>query len=341
MSAIENSTSSATMTGSIEPSIQNTDHSELKDSIADIINALTGSNKTGAKLQNERLSEDLLYAALLHSKLKNIDPELAKQFLTDLARSYRHNTTQNVRQPIFRAAEKALREIVKDGRLTKSEKQDLAKYAFGKAQLDDRETRLTREVKPLVNQFDEKNSRSNIEAILEKVSSNEVATGRTLTKFKDRIKDLGKLTPQQALRQRNFLDDIDPKGMPVGSSIGTTNTPASSNKLSGDIPQPKDIQSGPDDFVFLPQDQSGNLIIHIPVSYSERVDKVTLYAENGDKLGDLVFDGFGTDGRSQWHLEGGLGDYSGNIYAGLHLISGANIKWSIGAAKEYQSYKVY
>src|SRR5690606_8172506 len=118
----------------------------LRDSIAQVINKLTGSEKTGETLTNERLPEDVLFAALVHDELSQTRPELAEKLLARLLPAYEKNLKKKDRQAIFRSVDDFLSRQVRKGNLTKDAKASLIRDAFGKAQLDENKGRLRRRI---------------------------------------------------------------------------------------------------------------------------------------------------------------------------------------------------
>jgi hypothetical protein len=117
-----------------------------------------------------RVSEEDLYALAV---LNKINPKLRRQFLDNLAEARKEMKAKGVLK-FFPAIDKAMRTLVKDGKLTKKEFIELKKYALGKAQLDENKSRLSEDRKPLgagqagsvIDQF-----RNNTEATMRQVRS--------------------------------------------------------------------------------------------------------------------------------------------------------------------------
>lgn len=117
-----------------------------------------------------RVSEEDLYALAVMNK---INPKLKKQFIENLAEARKEMKGQGVTE-FFPAIDKAMRTLIKDGKLTKKEFIELKKYALGKAQLDERKSELSGNRKPLgsgqegsvIEQF-----RNNSEATMSQVRS--------------------------------------------------------------------------------------------------------------------------------------------------------------------------
>jgi hypothetical protein len=305
----------------------------LKESIAKVINTLTGSEKTGAGLANERLSEDIIFTAIVHQRLTESNPKLANQLLSELSSRFGKNLRRGRRQPLFRAVDGFLQREIKNGSLARKQKREICKEAFGKAQLHGDNTRMRRRVIPVAGEEEQAQGISNIDATLERVSEGERAARSEMRAFRNRINKRPKLTRSQAERNRTFLDQIDPpESAPIEEkSPGETDKP-------GDLPTYNDIVTEPNELVYKPESEQGNILIQLPLYYSDQVTDVALFSKSDKELLQLEHTGYGGDGRSYFRGDRPGKDLPGNIYARLDLTDGTYVDIELGNANKFHRF---
>ena len=291
----------------------------LKDSIAKVINALTDSAKEGGSLKNERVSEDILYAAIVHSKLAQKNKALASSYLTSLPKRYARLEKQRSRQPIFEATEKFLKRAVKNHNISGRQKSAICREAFGKAQLDDKQSKLKRHVVELTTP--EQSPPSNIELTLSKVNGNDTATKTEYRKFRKFIENHNPLTKAQVNARKDILSEIDPETPP-------TSSPSETDRAA-DLPSSINIRTEPWELTYKPISEKGGALVMIPVAYAEDVDEVVLMNNSSEEKIPLTFTGKGDDGRTYFRW-----DQPGNSLHGQYDI---RIHFTDG---EYRSFRI-
>lgn len=303
MTNINSVPSTQNNTNTEDPSVQNTE--AIRDSLAKVINALTGTSKSGANLANERLSEDVLYAALVHKKLGKRCAALADRYLTQLPKRYENKLDNAKRQPLYGAVDAFLNRAIRKGELSRADKNRLSRSAFGKAQLDDNASRLRRRVTDVTK--GSQVEKTNVEATLEQVKANSRATRKNYKELKTRIANAPDLTPKQLKRNRSFLDAINAfdktdentttvaKELPAPVST-ETDRPAP-------LPDYNQIQTAANDFVFKPKSLDGNALVQLPAELSKSIIEMELHLSSGERIIPLYHSGFSDDGRSYFRAK--------------------------------------
>lgn len=265
---------------------ENLDADSLKDSMADIMNTLVGTNKTGSNIGNEEMGEDFVYASLVYDQLKKQDPSLAETFKSKLSKVFNKLNDKAKRefQPLYKAVNRVLRQFVKGGELTKKINKVMKRIAFGKCQLDNNKERMTR--KPTV--IDKSDEKTNVDEVIEKIGTNRVASNATLNAMTARVAK--KQDTVEAWEKKNkYLDGLkaDPIGVKTDSDVAPVE-PKKEEEKKVNI-----FKGSINDMVFDPKSEYGKPVFILPDLYSnvQEVEEIVFEDENGMSLGEVKFGG--------------------------------------------------
>ncbi|MCB0317228.1 MAG: hypothetical protein KDD56_00620 [Bdellovibrionales bacterium] len=281
---------------------------EIRNSAALVINALTGSNKTGETLKNERLSEDLLLAATVHAQLSKIDQTVAKRLINRIKPNYKKQLKDRNRQAIFRAVDEVLEVATKNNskrgktaKITKEQKKEILNVAFNKSQLDEKTNKLKRKV---VEMPKTDSNTSNIDLTIEKVAANKVDSGKNLKQFRKAINSKPKLTKKQVKKQRQFLKEIDPKNLPEEIKPAPEKEVKPENKI--EAPTHDDFVPTPDSMTFYPEKKGSPFFeVVLPEYRSKEIVDIGIFESNASDtaISDLVFSHFDGMGKAHWKAD--------------------------------------
>lgn len=312
-----------------------TESLSTRDSIAQVINALTGSSKTAASLSAERISEDILFAALVHRSLKATAPNLADRLIAELPGSYSKQFKQRQRQPIFSGVNAILKNALQKGEITRAAKRQLIQTAFSKAQLDSKPDRLGRKPIALSGSTDRFNT--NIDQVVAYSLRESGSSRHDLRSFRRRIDRREPVPTTRHRSQKRLFELIDAdlftnKPQPE-KTVGTV------EKTSERVPDYNDIQTGPNEFVYRPCNKDGKISITLPLKWVEHVKGITLQSTDQRQAIHLPdYHLLSNDGRVEFsadHPEQ-LKSWEGDLIVVMDIVAGgAPAKIPIGPAREF------
>ena len=239
------------------------DHNAIKASLS-LVQA-GGTKKAG-------LSEDRLYAALIHARLTASNPKLAEKFAAKLPAVVEQYNSQGQTLAYFRAADRVMRQFVRDKEINMAEYRGSRDFAFGYAQLDTDRTSLggksTTEATDLINNL----------------ATGQAATAQEIGKFR---KDQAKISRERWKEQKvAALEASASSRTASASSVG-------SSTISG-------ISNG---FLWKPEsDSDGKLAILLPSSWSGNVLGVSVLGPDGKVLEAGRYAGNGNGGRDHFRF---------------------------------------
>jgi hypothetical protein len=305
----------------------------IQDSIAAVINSLTGSSKTGAGLSAERVSEDLVFASIVHQQLASIHPEIAEKFLVAISKRYSRNLDHEKRQPLFEAVDGFLSKMVRDKTISAKEKKSLVSEAFGRAQLDNRKGKLSRRLTPLEGA----GNPGDIQKVVERVSSNTAASQNVIKDFRTRLEERPEMKKNRIEFNKTVFEGIDKNLSKPAVDSPPTNAPSET-----DAPAPKasehHVPTRPNDLVYKPQSERDGLpVLMLPIRFSHGEDivfDVSIETREGKHLMDLVESGVGEDGRRYFRASEKL-DYEGPVFLRLKFAGGGSATIDIDNPQEF------
>ncbi len=268
-------------------SAENLDTESLKNSMADMMNSLVGTDKSGATIGNEEMGEDFVYTSLVYDQLKKTDSSLADKFKNRIKKVFDKLNSEDNRQaqPLFKAANKILRNMVKGDSITKKISRVIKRVAFGKSQLDEKENKLRRN--PVV--IDESTGKNNVEEVIDKITTNDVSTLANFQKMRDRV--AGKTESKEVWeKKQSFLDGLKIASPTIEATQEVTSITEATDESENTI---NVFKGGTNDMIFDPNSEYGKPVFILPHIYSN-VDKVVeIKMENTDDvpLGDMIFGG--------------------------------------------------
>ena len=134
-----------------------------------------------------KANEQELFATMMHKRLAAKDPELGGKFKKYFKRALEQVKDNDKSEPVFRAARRAMRKLVKTDELVKQELAvKIRRFAAGKAQLDDDKKHVLVDA---LSEVDAEPSKTLEEALL-MVKSNSRLSKSEHTDFKSSMNDL-------------------------------------------------------------------------------------------------------------------------------------------------------
>lgn len=268
---------------------ENLDTESLKNSMADMMNSLVETDKKGSTIGNEEMGEDFVYTSLVYDQLKKTDSSLADTFKKRISKVFNKLNSEDTReaQPLFKAANRILRNMVGNEKITGKISRVIKRVAFGKSQLDDKENRLRRN--PVV--VDESTSKNNVEEVIDKITTNDVASLTQFQKMRDRV--AGKTESVETWESKqSFLD-----GLKIASpSVKVPEVNTVDNETTEDD-KINVFKGETNEMIFDPKSEYGKPVFILPHLYSniKQVAEIKMADTNGGELGKLIFGGVEED----------------------------------------------
>lgn len=314
----------------------------LTNSIAQVVGALTGKTIDIETTKTLRLTEDLLYTAIVHQRIESTVSGAGSALLTSLNGSYGKNVAAQKRQPLSGAVDTFLNSLVKKKQLTNSAKESLIRYAFGKAQLDNSKTTLARNPENPTTRKAQPSGSDTITVVFDRVAENKPATTSSIHTFADRLSNNKKLTKQQSAIQADVLQRIFPSPQSVAAPptpiISTSQGPSETDS-PGPIPDPRSIVTGPDDFAYKPESElDGKLVVMVPRFYRERAREGSLVALDGEtEILKMKDPRYGDDQRPYFRSDRSGKEFEGGAIFRLTLVDGSDLDFTIPDLKSFST----
>lgn len=227
-----------------------------------------------------KVSEEDLYALAVMNK---INPKLKRKFIDNLADARVDMKKEGVKE-LFPAIDKAMRQLIKDGEITKKEFTELKKFALGKAQLDGRKAELSTTRQKLGDGSEG--------SVIDTFRNNSEATMRQV-------------------RRHRWLQDKWEKETGVTSQIRTSGQ-KSTQSLDG---------SG--EFLWKPVSESdGKLVVLIPSALTGMVAGVSIQTKDGKVVEEGSFKGVANGGREHFRFSKDGGSYPDGVIVVIKLNDG-------------------
>lgn len=318
---------------------------DLKKSITGVVESLTGKTVTSETLQGLHLTEDILYASVVHQRLEAKFPGIGASLLGKIESAYSKNVTGNKRQPLSTAVDNFLNSLVTKKQMTNSAKETLIRYSFGKAQLDNAKTTLARATEnATVTQAKNGNT---LDSILARVDTNRAVGQKALDKFEERLGNNKTLTKEQARAQADVLDRLFPKPAEVSAPQPPPNNPItpppgpSETDKPGDIPDERKIVTGPDEFAYKPESELDNkMVVIIPKDYRNRAISASIIALDGETvILEMKNPRYGDDNRPYFRSDRSGKEFAGAAVFRVTLVDGSVADFSIPDLKPLTSTK--
>jgi len=270
------------------------------------------------------ISEQDLYAANAHQALAKLNPGSGERFLTELTQiapkiAENHGTALG-----FKAADRVMRAMVRDGTLSHAEYRDIRASALGRSQIDSDRTSL---------------SRTNLKAstdgaavsritIQSKVESNAVATVAEVQAFKHferthptRIDRAAEVGGKATISGGSVVasDQITPP-----TSSPPVSTPAAPESIGGDTLIPDKQIKAKTGFLWKPvSDSDGRLAILLPPALTGRSVGVQVLSPDGNRvLATGRYSGVGNGFRDHFRFDRSGGNFPPNSIVKVTLNDG-------------------
>ncbi len=293
----------------------------LRESVAQVMSELTGKTVSSGAASDLMLSEDVLYASVVHQRIEARYPGMGKKLLDAVGDEYGKNVKNQRRQPLKIAVDHFLHSMVRDRQITNNSKETLMRYAFGKSQLDNSKTTLARAPENATNALPVPAEKTALDLTLDRLSQNKAASKKEIQKFNQRLSKNRKLTDAQAKQQADVLTRMFPKTK-VEAPIASTGSPPkvqgpSETDKPGEIPDPKKLVSGANDFAYKPASElDDKMVFMLPLRYRDRAITANIYALDGEKkIAELKAPRYGDDNRPYFR-----GDVRGDSFSGAAIL---------------------
>lgn len=269
----------------------------LEASLQEIESALQNSKQGKRKFRANGVSEDALFAALVHKKLGDKYPGLSEKLGSAIERSFERIVRRGKRQALFRSVDNFMRRAIRRGDISRKEKISVMRDAFGKAQLDKEKARLRQRPVSLLEKS-ELLSQNLAERIGENIKKNSTATRKQIRKF------------------RKWVFEFDPRKAIRSSKEAVVQSEAARSDVV--IPSPEanynDIETGPNDLVYRPVSTNGNAEVFIPLRYTGLIQGVSLESSQGEETLELQHIGLReADGRRVFQADRAGDDFAGPV----------------------------
>jgi hypothetical protein len=312
----------------------------LKESVAQVMSELTGKTVSAGAASDLKLSEDVLYASVVHQRLEARYPGTGKKLLDAVGDEYGLNVKNQRRQPLKIAVDHYLHSMVRDRQITNNSKEALMRYAFGKSQLDNSRSTLARAPENTTNSLPIPTGKSALDLTFERISQNKGASKKELQIFSERLAKNRTLTDAQAKEQADVLTRMFPSKKVEAPTV-TTGTPpkvqgSSETDKPGEIPDPKKLTSGPNDFVYKPASELDNKLVFIlPQRYRERAVAANIFALDSErKIASLQAPRYGDDSRPYFRGDTAGSTLSGAATLRVELVDGSMVNFEIPDLKQ-------
>ncbi len=319
--------------GTATPQASQTVSPTFDDSLVKVLNLLSGKKYTTKNLEKMKITEDVLYAALVYDNLRLSSPKTAKTFASEIKERFDRRTERNDRQPLAKAIDDMLDNAVDSKTLTAQSANSIIAESFGKAQLDKSKGALSRTARE-----------NGIVAIKGKVATNVGATQKTAQKFETLVEKTEFIPTSAAKRQRAELTKVLksltlPKESTPVVEPPKTNPPATPtpNPLETDkaapLPNAANTPTGPNDFVFKPSSlKDGASLTILPTRFAGEVHRVEYIGQSG-VIESLTHTGLGDDGRRYFRSQNKAKELPQSMTVRLYFTNGSELDLSVSDTK--------
>jgi len=313
----------------------------IDDSVAKVVSAISGQQVNSADIKNQQISEDVMYAALVHQKLEESNPESAKALLERLPRRFNKVMENRARQPLFKAVDTILNREIKRGNLQRRDKARIVRSSFAEAQIDGQKRKLA-------NRTDNGRSVAGSEVSdVQARNEGKSAARKTMVKFRNRLQTNPEMTDRMYQHLSTRFDNLKKASDGAGSrpqdDTSTSSTAASSTTTSTNSTtassgasdyDPSVLNTSKYEFVYNPAaKETGNVQILLPIAYSENVRAVAIFS-GGEQVAELTFDKIGEDGRAIWNYDKPGDSLPDNAEVRMVFQDGSSLPYNIGNPAE-------
>lgn len=232
-----------------------------------------------------KICEDELFAAATHFKLAQSDNALADKFIRKMGLTLDKMQSNHGSVNLYKASERVLRQLIRDGAITQSQYQETKAFALGKAQLDQNRTEVAGtkfKDSPLNLPFGNKTATSStdLQTAMQKFNSNSPASELEvqILELKNAFNSL-----MLALARSQFdrSEHGDPKHGPMQHEVIKNSSPqmnSSSHSSAQSI-------AAPSGFLWKPiSDSDGKLAILLPPSLTSKAVGCRILSPDGTKV---------------------------------------------------------
>lgn len=226
--------------------------------------------------QRRTVSQNELYAALLHQNLSSLKPELAQRFAVQFKRTLHSSHASNPERAVFSSATQTLRRFLQAGELSRKEFNAVRAYALGKARLDGKCEDLAA---ALAGNPSKTAPKMEIGAAIEKSLGH-------LPANQDEVRAFHTRNTKILRTERQTANHTSHKARPAAQAVSSTAAGGAH------------ASTGPAHFLWKPISESnGNLVILLPASLSGQVESVEVLSPDGKVLATGRYTGRFSDGR--------------------------------------------
>ncbi len=306
--------------------------SSFQESLADVLNAIRGSKLTATDLKFEQPNERQIYFAIVLSKLKQDAPQLATELLREGPAIRKALLEKGDRNALTHAIDKIITQAIKRGVYSKAKYSDLKRFALSRAQIDTNRGSLSGVRANSVNRYDDRATKTNIDAITEKVTSADQhdATRKEIRAFNNELK----AAPRYKYKPSETIATSTPKAETPTES--TPKGPSETDKPHTP-PDPMTQFTAPNEFVYKPHsERDGKILVQVPLEYAAEVHEIEIVSRTtGETLKRLSYSGIGNDGRSYFRGDEAGDTLESAIYVRMLFRDGSDLGYSISDSRSF------
>ena len=305
------------------------------ESLIAVLSKLSGKNVTTSQLASMKFSEEILYAATVHSELKKTSPALLTTFMDELKVRYDRRVVRNDTQPIAKAINDILDNGVASKKISSSQYNHIIGTALGESQLNNSRASVGN---ALFN-----GGTAKIESL---TSKNKVATKEQIAQFEKSVSTLQfqapSITRAQSANMQKIFDSLKtvkkktpsatptpPKTKPTKTTPTKKKTTDESGSVKTTTPDPT-LNSTPNDFDYrVKSETDGHLLIRLPIGFGRDISSVELRDTNGKVLEEQPLKEKGSDERYYFRFSKAGSSYKELSSVVIHYSRGTEMAVSI------------
>ncbi|MCB9030271.1 MAG: hypothetical protein H6619_04405 [Deltaproteobacteria bacterium] len=279
---------------------------ELKDSIAFVLGAERKKEISSADLTPlSRVNEEEMFAAIIHRRLKKDHPELAQKYEERLTKLIGRTKRNLGEASVLKASNKLLRGFYRRNKISEESYNEIKAYAFGKAQLDQDPTLLSKE---RVESSGDTSALRSLSNAINSFEVNQAATPEVMQDF-----DLKHLAPLKEIAQQKNIADPSP----------SAEVNASEEAISVD----KSVLNG---FVWKPvSEKDGKLVVLLPSSFIGKVAEVNIINPQGKEIAEGKYDGINNGFRPHFRFGNAGGSYPDGSILEIKMLEGGSFHYTV------------
>ena len=299
-------------------------------------NTAGGIARSAIASQPSKVSEEELFAAGVHLRLASKSASLGDKFISQVESSLSSMTQSRGSANVYKAADRALRQIERSGDISSADYREIKAFAFGKAQLDQDRTEIAWtdfKDSPIKTGLGDNTPQSsaNVESALQRFESNTPATELEMAIFK--VKEA--FNSLLVSLVRNQSSDHHSSGTRASSKAGNSHnlTKSHGSQAGFTISASHDSKAidAPNGFLWKPvSDSDGKLAILLPPTLTSKTIGCRILAPDGSQVLATGRDGgVGNGDRQHYRFNAAGSSFPAGSIVEIMLRDGTTIRIKI------------